>query len=823
METETTRTLKLGNTFFVFTDKNVFLIPKSEYSHFQQDKEGYICLKRKHLSEVTDRDTGRLICIVCHEEAGLKDFISPLCRQMHFVFCRACAEYLKGRTDRREVACPYCKEKRGDKTCQEEIIGVLVSRMPHKTLQYLELKPDMEVETVTKLTRKTKVVISNVVVSDALFFGLMSNTIVTIRNRVSLFGHDNSLDCCLGEFNVRICNAPRFCFDGYTDEDMKQIHENIKTTPKKSIQFSAGGINAKEDGIGVLLKLSGSVDGHVSDLFLESSTKDHIEEILETAGNLIWIGRAKKLTLIGRAIQLLPALGLHEENTTEEISLRVYDHGHIAEILNTENSSVSVGAVKKLSLYDDAIEILPKICFREAGEMESLVLDSDFHDCVAEILKTENNSLWVGKVKCLKLNGHAVQILPKLRIHQENVMEELVLLPDCPENIFGMLGMENKSIWVGKVGWLELKGHAVGIFPKLRIHEENVMEVLELNTDHPEDVAEILKEENNSIWVGKVEKLKLEDYALEILPKLEIHEENVMEELGLEADNLGYITGILEEENNSIWVGKVKRLELYGYTVGILPKLRIHEENVMEELWLYADKTETPIEIHKTENNSIWVGRVKWLKLDEYAVEILPKLRIHEENVMEFLELLTRHPGNITEILKEENNSIWVGRVKVLCPQYYAVQILPKLRIHGENEMEELVLDADKPEHITEILKEENGSIWVGKVEMLGLFGYAVEILPKLRIHGENVMEEFGLWTQYPENIAEILRMKNNSIWIGKVKKLELYNYAIEILPKLGIHEENVMEELELDAYWAECIVEILKMENKSIWVGKVR
>ncbi|OIR55587.1 MAG: uncharacterized protein A8A55_3667, partial [Amphiamblys sp. WSBS2006] len=107
--------------------KNIFIFPEDKYKHFQKDKEGYICLKRKHLSEVTDRDTGRLICIVCHEEAEPEDFVSPLCREMHFVLCRGCMEYLKERKDKREVVCPYCREKKSDKAYQKEILGILFS------------------------------------------------------------------------------------------------------------------------------------------------------------------------------------------------------------------------------------------------------------------------------------------------------------------------------------------------------------------------------------------------------------------------------------------------------------------------------------------------------------------------------------------------------------------------------------------------------------------------------------------------------------------------------------------------------------------------
>ncbi|OIR55707.1 MAG: uncharacterized protein A8A55_3547, partial [Amphiamblys sp. WSBS2006] len=149
-------------------------------------------------------------------------------------------------------------------------------------------------------------------------------------------------------------------------------------------------------------------------------------------------------------------------------------------------------------------------------------------------------------------------------------------------------------------------------------------------------------------------------------------------------------------------------------------------------------------------------------------------------------------------------------------------EILPKLRIHEENVMERLVLDVCDPGFISELLKMENKCIWVGKVEKLRLAGSTVEILPKFRLDQENEMGELVLTTKHSYNTT-ILKEENNSIWVGKVKRLKLYGHAVEILPKLIIHQENVMELLELNATVSYYVSGILGMENKSIWVGKVR
>ncbi|OIR56762.1 MAG: uncharacterized protein A8A55_2487 [Amphiamblys sp. WSBS2006] len=430
-------------------------------------------------------------------------------------------EYLKGRKDKREVVCPYCREKKSDKAYQKEILGILFSRIPHQTLHSLELRPDTEVKTVTKLTRETKVVLSNITISDNLFFKLMARTSVEITNVISLVGHDNSLGRCLGEFYWKTRETVRFCFDECTNEEMKQVCSNIKTMPRKGIHINAKEIHAKENGVYFLLKAWTLFDTCSPDLFLKTSKKEHIEEFLEEEDSSLWIGNAKCLDLGGYAVGILPKLGLSEEN-----------------------------------------------------EIEKLSLDSDGLGEISEIPQTKNNSIWVGRVKRLRLCGSSVEILPKLRLHYENVMEKLELDAYDHWHIHEILKTENNSICLGKVQRLELRGYAMGILPKLKIHTENVLEALELDTDYPEDVAEILEEENNSIWIGKVKRLDFKGYAIEILPKLRFHDENAVEKLGLGVYSPGNIDEILGKENNTIWIGKMEKAELCGYAIQILPKLK---------------------------------------------------------------------------------------------------------------------------------------------------------------------------------------------------------------------------------------------------------
>ncbi|OIR57756.1 MAG: uncharacterized protein A8A55_1474 [Amphiamblys sp. WSBS2006] len=731
METGTTKTFQHRKTFFVFTDKSLFLVPEDEYKRIRQSEDGYVCVERKYLPDTASRDTERVICIVCHEEAAPEDFVSPLCREMHFVLCRECVEDLKKGTDKREVACLYCKEKKSDKAYQEEILGAVLSLMSQHTTS-LELRTDTEVETVTRLTRETKVILSNTTISDALFFRLMARTVVEIRSRVSLFGRDKSLGRCTGELNLRTKDRINIFFDGYTDEEMKQVYSNTKTIPKKSIQINAEEIHAKEDGIYVLLKLFAGADRYVPKISLDSLRKVCMEETPGPENRLAWMAKAQKPRGRGYGMQILPKLRLHGESEIEKLDLCVYNPEQIAEILKEENNSIWVGKVKSLELDRYAVEILPKLRLHDENEMEKLEMYAYEAKYIAEILKTENKSILIGKVKSLELRYFAVEALPKLRLHEENVMEELALVAKNSEQATEMLKMENSSICVGKVKNLELGGYAASILPKLGIHEENEMGTFKIRVEKIEDIAEMLKEERKSIWLGKVGRLRLNCHAAQILPKLKLHEENVMEEFHLSVYYPEWITETLKEENCSIWLGKVKSLKLEWYGTGIFRKLRIHEENLMEELELWADKAENISGILKEENNSLWVGKVKSLKLGHYAVGILPKLSLHGENVMEVLELRARCLPNTAEILKMENSSIWVGKVKSLELRDYPIEILPKLILHEENVMEELRLWAKKPGYIAEILKMKNKSIGIGKVRKINLVGHAERIKEKL-------------------------------------------------------------------------------------------
>ncbi|OIR56444.1 MAG: uncharacterized protein A8A55_2809 [Amphiamblys sp. WSBS2006] len=78
--------------------------------------------------------------------------------------------------------------------------------------------------------------------------------------------------------------------------------------------------------------------------------------------------------------------------------------------------------------------------------------------------------------------------------------------------------------------------------------------------------------ESKSISIGKVKEMTLTCYGVLILPKMKIPADNSME-LALYGREIEYISGIFQEPDNSIWVGRLERLDIDIYIGNILPKL----------------------------------------------------------------------------------------------------------------------------------------------------------------------------------------------------------------------------------------------------------
>ncbi|OIR56356.1 MAG: uncharacterized protein A8A55_2899 [Amphiamblys sp. WSBS2006] len=169
---------------------------------------------------------------------------------------------------------------------------------------------------------------------------------------------------------------------------------------------------------------------------------------------------------------------------------------------------------------------------------------------------------------------------------------------------------------------------------------------------------------------------------------------------------------------------------LNDYVVSILPNLRIHADCNVKHLSLHASKKEY-IDGILAKEETLCVGRVKKVLLDDYAVSVVLKLRIHEDSMVENLSLFAYKEEHVATILAQDQ-PFCVRRVKNMKFRDYAASILPKLRIHEDSIMESFALDAGEVS-LSRILVEGDSRIELGRIRTGGLDGVPEEIRRKLR------------------------------------------------------------------------------------------
>ncbi|OIR55569.1 MAG: uncharacterized protein A8A55_3685, partial [Amphiamblys sp. WSBS2006] len=98
------------------------------------------------------------------------------------------------------------------------------------------------------------------------------------------------------------------------------------------------------------------------------------------------------------------------------------------------------------------------------------------------------------------------------------------------------------------------------------------------------------------------------------------------------------------------------------------------------------------------QDKKIWLGKIKNIELENNAVDILSKLRLPEDNVLEMLKVNACYKGCCTELARQPNASIWLGRIKNIKLMYYAVVAITKLLVPEDNVVERLEVSADKQE-----------------------------------------------------------------------------------------------------------------------------
>ncbi|OIR55817.1 MAG: uncharacterized protein A8A55_3436, partial [Amphiamblys sp. WSBS2006] len=125
---------------------------------------------------------------------------------------------------------------------------------------------------------------------------------------------------------------------------------------------------------------------------------------------------------------------------------------------------------------------------------------------------------------------------------------------------------ENKSrikdseLDLGRIKKLRLYRNAVELLPMLKIHEDNKMDVLDLTCHSLSELGSLLERESK-IFIGLVDRVWLDDYAINLLTKIETQKGNEMMILVIYDGSLSKIEPLLESEEK-IHLGKIKSLDI---------------------------------------------------------------------------------------------------------------------------------------------------------------------------------------------------------------------------------------------------------------------
>ncbi|OIR58750.1 MAG: uncharacterized protein A8A55_0437 [Amphiamblys sp. WSBS2006] len=322
---------------------------------------------------------------------------------------------------------------------------------------------------------------------------------------------------------------------------------------------------------------------------------------------------------------------------------------------------------------------------------------------------------------------------------------------------------------------------------------------------------------------------------ISILPKLRINEDSKVENLRLYAWEEAHVAALLRQEK-PVCVGRVKNMDLKEYAVGVLTKMSL-EDCEFEKLSLYAWEEAHVAALLKQEK-PVCVGRVKEMFLEEYAVGVITKVRVHKDCGVEYLRLTASEEAHVAAVLRHERK-FCVGRVKRMELQEYAVCVIMKMSLE-DFEFEKLILDARREEYVSVVLEYDKTScdgilknvifmgccavqeqkICVRRVKDMWLSEYAVGVLTKMSLE-DCEFEKLSLYAWEEEHVAAVLRQEK-TIYVWRVKRMELRQYAVSILLKLIIHEDNTMESLDVTAYGKE-LSRILKEGDSSIELGRIR
>ncbi|OIR58361.1 MAG: uncharacterized protein A8A55_0841 [Amphiamblys sp. WSBS2006] len=339
-------------------------------------------------------------------------------------------------------------------------------------------------------------------------------------------------------------------------------------------------------------------------------------------------------------------------------------------------------------------------------------------------------------------------------------------------------GLENKSVHIGRPETIEIRG-CLSAFPKLNTSGETVGTV-KLTTDDPEQLRDFTSSAGGFDLLGETtERLVLEKYAVNILQSLQLKKEAAIHSLELSADSKEHVEEILSGKHKKIYVGYVRRIELTGYSLNILSVLETNGQNCVDEMTLSAHKKEEVEEILDAGDRTLFFGGIKHINMKGYGIGCLPKIKIPKNNTLSVLSLQAWSEEETEEITKHR---VDVGCVENIFLNRHGVSVLPFLDIERGNTLCELKMNATDQSQVLGIIGCPKESILMGKVKKISLSGYAANVLPKLKTEPGNKIDRMALYTDTRDQTSEINNSNNEGVFAGDVGVLELKNCDMDLL-----------------------------------------
>ncbi|OIR55860.1 MAG: uncharacterized protein A8A55_3393, partial [Amphiamblys sp. WSBS2006] len=248
--------------------------------------------------------------------------------------------------------------------------------------------------------------------------------------------------------------------------------------------------------------------------------------------------------------------------------------------------------------------------------------------------------------------------------------------------------------------------------------------------------------------------------------------------------------------------------------VGVITKMSLKDCEI-GMLWLSASEKEHVAAVLKQEK-PFCVGRVKDMNLKEYAVGVITKMSLKDCEI-EYLELSATRKEHDAEVPKQEK-PFCLGRVKMMWLCEYAVGVITKMSLK-DCEIGTLWLNATRRENVAAVLAQEK-PFCVGRVKRVNIWGYAVGVITKMSLK-DCEFEYLNLTASEEAHVAAVLAQEN-PFCVGRVKKMWLYEYAVGVITKMSIHEDNTMESFVLGGY-KDYFSGILEEGDSSIDLGRIR